>query len=159
MTARLVHLALILFALTFAAADEPIPPLALFALPKAELKSVPSLGHTVTNAPAVAEISTNSMGPVPAGDFNLTRENPGSLTESSIQSFESMNGISLLSAPEPPYELGGAAGWLNDNVWGPAFAPEVIKIGKVKMTGGIVAAIKRKNPFCLLHPLVFAVGW
>ena len=92
-------------------------------------------------------------------EFSLTKESPITVSEASIQSFESMNGLSVLHAPERPTEPGGAAGWLNENVWDPVFAPEVIKVGKVKMTGGIIAAVKRKNPFCLLHPLVFAAGW
>jgi hypothetical protein len=139
-------------------ADEP-PPLSLFALPRIELRSAPSSTVAPTNQPASTETSTNSTTDLPAEDFSLTREREAILIEAGIQSFESMNGISLLSAPEPSYELGGAAGWLNENVWDPVFAPEVIKVGKVRMTGGIVAAIKRKNPFCLLHPLVFAAGW
>ena len=70
-----------------------------------------------------------------------------------------MNGGAVLTYVEAPEELGGAAGWLTEKVWDPVFAPEVVKIGKVKMTGGVVAAIKRKNPFCLLNPLVFGMGW
>jgi hypothetical protein len=136
-------------------AEEP-PPLALFVLPKVELKPAASTNGIGNAAPV--ETSVRSQ-PTDAEDFSLTKETVTVLGEASLQSFETMNGGSVLTAVERPVELGGALGWVNENVWDPVFAPEVIKVGKVKMTGGIIAAIKRKNPFCLLHPLVFAAGW
>jgi hypothetical protein len=139
-------------------AEEP-PPLALFALPKVELKSAASTNHAGSAAPAeTSEQSQQSDAPA-TEDFSLTKETSLIVSESSVQSFEAMNGGSVLSAVERPPELGGAAGWLSENVWDPVFAPEVVKVGKVHMSGGIVAAVKRKNPFCLLHPLVFVASW
>jgi hypothetical protein len=157
MIRRTGHLALLLFAWPLSAADPP--PLALFVLPKVELKPAASTNHVGSAAPA--ETSTQSQKTeVPATeDFSLIKETPLIVSESSVQSFEAMNGGSVLSAVERPPELGGAAGWLSENVWDPVFAPEVIKVGKVHMSGGIVAAVKRKNPFCLLHPLVFVASW
>jgi hypothetical protein len=70
-----------------------------------------------------------------------------------------MNGVPLLTQFEIPEERGGALGWFEASVWDPVFAPEIVQVGKVKMSGGIVAALKRRNPFCLLHPLVFVASW
>ena len=81
------------------------------------------------------------------------------ISEISIQVYESMNGGPVLGRMEMPDESGGAIGWLQTEVWDPVFAPEVVKVGKVRMSGGVVTAIKRKNPFCLLHPLVFVASW
>jgi hypothetical protein len=39
------------------------------------------------------------------------------------------------------------------------FTPEVVHIGKIPVSGSIVTAIKRKNPLCLLNPIVFQVSW
>jgi len=39
------------------------------------------------------------------------------------------------------------------------FTPEVIHLGKVQVACPIVTAIKRKNPLCLLNPLVFQISW
>ena len=152
-----VHLALLLFAWQLSAAETP--PLALFVLPKVGLKSATSTNHT--GSPATSETSEQSAktDTAPTEDFSLSKETVTTVSESSVQSFESMNGGSVLTAIERPPELGGAAEWLNENVWDPVFAPEVIKVGKVHMSGGIVAAVKRKNPFCLLHPLVFVASW
>ena len=39
------------------------------------------------------------------------------------------------------------------------FTPEVVHLGKIPITGSIVTAIKRKNPLCLLNPIVFQMSW
>jgi len=39
------------------------------------------------------------------------------------------------------------------------FRPEVFHIGKLPATCSIWAAIKRKNPLCLLNPLFFQMSW
>jgi hypothetical protein len=39
------------------------------------------------------------------------------------------------------------------------FTPEVIHLGKSRSRARFVTAIKRKNPLCLLNPLVFQVSW
>jgi hypothetical protein len=136
------------------AEEPPAPPLSLFVLPGATLKSSVETNQV---SPKTKASATNAPQ---AGEFTATTEKAtASVTESSVQAFESMNGQAVLTSVERPEELGGAAGWLSENVWDPVFAPEIIKVGKVKMTGGIIAAVKRKNPFCLLNPLVFAASW
>ena len=162
MTTKLSQFFLLIVVATTSYSDEP-PPLSLFALPKVELR--PTTNHVGTASPIetgqrsqLSEHSEPTDAPA-TEDFSLTKETVAAISESSISSFESMNGGSVLTAPIPSSELGGAAGWLSENVWDPVFAPEVVKVGKVYMSGGVVAAVKRKNPFCLLHPLVFVASW
>lgn len=132
-----------------ALASEPIPELKLFQV------SAPSL--RTHSAPRPAQ--TASVDPL-AGDLSVStassRETP---IESSIQHFEAMNGESFLKAPVFHAEPGGAYGFLKTKVFDPITTPEVIKLRKVQLTGGVVGAIKKKNPFYLLNPLVFAVDW
>jgi hypothetical protein len=39
------------------------------------------------------------------------------------------------------------------------FRPEFIRVGKAEMSFSLLTAIKRKNPLCLLNPLVFQLSW
>jgi hypothetical protein len=39
------------------------------------------------------------------------------------------------------------------------FTPEVVHIGKIPITCSVITAIKRKNPLCLLNPVVFQASW
>lgn len=39
------------------------------------------------------------------------------------------------------------------------FEPEVIQLRKIHLGGSLVTAIKRKNPLCLLNPIVFWMSW
>jgi hypothetical protein len=39
------------------------------------------------------------------------------------------------------------------------FRPEVVKIGGVEMSCSIITAVKRKNPLCLLNPMVIGIAW
>ena len=154
---------MVMCGLISANADEPVPDVKLFALPKAELREAVGgdlgkeeikEGSAVLAAGITAGISTQTKE-----EFAVTSESGTVTSEARLSAFETMNGGAVLSQAPRPAELGGAAGWVQQKVWEPVFAPEVVKLGKVKVTGGIVAAIKRKNPFCLLHPLVFAASW
>ena len=153
-----------------ALAEEPVPDAKLFAL-KTELR------ETVEASKAQAEVQQGSKlesgeasegaaaGGAPGSmieskeEFAVTTESDAITSDARLSAFETMNGGPLLTQARRPAELGGAAGWVQTKVWDPVFAPEVVKLGKVKVTGGIMAAIKRKNPFCLLHPLGFAASW
>jgi hypothetical protein len=135
------------------------PPVSLFALPKVELRK-----EAVPEVEAV-EITDEQKGDVSEKveiseeELSVTTKGAVAVSEISIQVYESMNGGPVLGRMEMPDEPGGAIGWLQTEVWDPVFAPVVVKVGKVQMSGGIVTAIKRKNPFCLLHPLVFVASW
>ena len=39
------------------------------------------------------------------------------------------------------------------------FRPEVVHLGKTTMTCSLLTAIKRRNPFCLINPVVFQLSW
>lgn len=151
-----ISAAIFFVALVTAHASEP-PPLSMMALPKIELrKPTDSAGTAAENqkesASSVAVVGEKE-------ELTLSSGNAGQDSDAGVQVFESMNGAPLLTRIERRDAPSGAIGWLETQVWDPVFAPEVVKIGKVKMSGGIVAAIKRKNPFCLLHPLAFVASW
>jgi hypothetical protein len=141
------------------------PPVSLFVLPKVELrKEVVAPGETVGEAEGVregeaVEERAGADDVSKKEELSVTTEGAVAISEISIQVYESMNGGPVLGRMEMPHEPGGAIGWLQTEVWDPVFAPEVVKVGKVQMSGSIVTAIKRKNPFCLLHPLAFVASW
>ena len=39
------------------------------------------------------------------------------------------------------------------------FRPEELKVGKLSVSSSITTAIKRKNPLCLLNPIIFQISW
>ncbi len=39
------------------------------------------------------------------------------------------------------------------------FTPEIIRVGKTSVSCSVITAVKRKNPLCLLNPLVFQASW
>ena len=55
----------------------------------------------------------------------------------------------------PPSKLDG----LISKVVGGIFVPTPIRIGKTTVCCSVVTAIKRKNPLCLLNPVVLNVSW
>jgi hypothetical protein len=132
------------------------PPVSLFVLPKVELRKEVVAEVAAREAEIKEERKAEGSG---KEELSVTTEGAVAISEISIQVYESMNGGPVLGRMEMPDEPGGAIGWLQTEVWDPVFAPEVVKVGKVQMSGSIVTAIKRKNPFCLLHPLAFVASW
>lgn len=63
------------------------------------------------------------------------------------------NDVFYLTRAEP--ELADDTARFVDQV----FRPEVFHVGKIPATCTIWAAIKRKNPLCLLNPIFFQVSW
>ena len=98
--------------------------------------------------------------PAPIGsppvEVTLTRETSVELL---TQRYEAMTGTPLLSRIPPLPEPDGAYGFLQRKVLEPIVDMESVKVGKVHLTGGVVNAVKKKNPLCLLNPFVFAVDW
>jgi hypothetical protein len=39
------------------------------------------------------------------------------------------------------------------------FLPEIVRIGRVSVYCSLITAIKRKNPLCLLNPIVLGASW
>jgi hypothetical protein len=52
----------------------------------------------------------------------------------------------------------GFAGWAMGALEN-TFSPEVLNFGRTQATCSLVTAFKRKNPFCLLNPVVLHVTW
>jgi hypothetical protein len=75
-----------------------------------------------------------------------------------MQIYEGLNGPILTQMPVEE-EPAGALGWVQVNMWDPIFTMEEVRIRKVHITGSIITAIQRKNPLCLLNPLVLAIDW
>ena len=61
----------------------------------------------------------------------------------------------VIKLPPPPDNL-LARGF---NSFTGLFEPEEFKVGKTKVSSSITTAIRRKNPLCLLNPIVFNVSW
>ncbi|HEX7860084.1 MAG TPA: hypothetical protein VF773_07160 [Verrucomicrobiae bacterium] len=154
LAAKLLLLASLLY--PWASAEEPAPDVKLFALPKPELRTE-TPAESSGSAPSIR--SEESRAAEEVEELSISSELSTISTELSIGTFESMSGTPVLSRIEFVEPPGGALGWLNESIWEPVFSPEVVKLGKIQMSGGIVAAIKRKNPFCLLHPLAFIASW
>jgi hypothetical protein len=146
--------ATILFvALPVCQASEP-PPLSMLALPKIELRKEKEFSGAAAENQMGSENSSEDTE-----ELTLSAKRIAAESETRVRVFETMNGSPLLSQVEQRETPSGAFGWVETQIWDPVFAPEVVKFGKVKMSGGIVAAIKRKNPFCLLNPLAFVASW
>ena len=124
-------------------ADDAPPPQAFALTP-------PILRTNSIPAAKPPNIATNTV------EIELTSE---SSNEAAVQRFEALSGGPVLRPPPPHDEPGGAYGFVKSKVLDPITDLESVKVGKAHITGGLVNAIKRKNPLCLLHPLVFAVDW
>ena len=142
-------------------AEEPAPSLQLFAVPSPALRSLESQRTETVPAPAPKDT------PLPASPANdddvgnikveFTRARTIS-EEARTQMYEGLNGPILTQVEVEP-EPAGALGWVQMNMWDPIFTLEAVRIRKVYITGSIITAIQRKNPLCLLNPLVLAVDW
>ncbi len=115
-----------------------IPPVHLFSLPTAELRPKPE-----------------SVNPDPAADSSLTlsatASNEARVEEAGrvLARYQWMNQTPALTRMDPtdssPLER--------------AFEPAAIKLGKLSLSGGLITAIKRLNPLCLLNPSVLSLDW
>ena len=59
----------------------------------------------------------------------------------------------LVPAEEPVFDHGV------NRFFDQVFRPEEFHVGKHSVSSSITTAIKRKNPLCLLNPIVFQVSW
>jgi hypothetical protein len=75
------------------------------------------------------------------------------LTQHEIQVYRRLDEAGYLTRPEPETPL--------SHFLDSTFSPEVIHLGKGKAVAGctIYTAIKRKNPLCLLNPMVLFFSW
>jgi hypothetical protein len=130
--------------LVCASGADTAPDVKLFAITQPTLRT------------SAVPIEPSQIAARPPVEVMLTREAPLDLL---TQRYETMTGTPLLYRRPTRQEPAGAYGFLQTKVLDPIVAMESVKVGKVHLTGGIVNAIKKKNPICLLNPFVFAVDW
>ena len=109
--------------------------------------------------PAFVPVGTTLAGPVEPLPGKTTSA-PTAHLEATTASAEGLHGsfvrpdeFYLLRAEEPVFENG--VNRFMDQV----FRPEVFKVGKHSLSSSIITAIKRKNPLCLLNPIIFQISW
>ncbi len=91
----------------------------------------------------------NTSAPAPAVKLELTTASAEGLHGSFVRSDE----FYLVLAEEPVFDHG--VNRFLDQV----FRPEEFHVGKHSVSSSITTAIKRKNPLCLLNPIVFQLSW
>jgi len=75
------------------------------------------------------------------------------LGEFDYQTYRLLSESNFLKRPEPePDDLFSRAA--NE-----IFKPEPVRIGKTTVCFSVVTAIKRKNPLCLVNPMVLNISW
>jgi len=109
---------------------------------------------------AFVPVGKTLAGPVEALPVKTTAESPTAHLEATTASAEGLHGsfvrpdeFYLLRAEEPVFENG--VNRFMDQV----FRPEEFKLGKYSLSSSVTTAIKRKNPLCLLNPIIFQLSW
>jgi hypothetical protein len=104
-------------------------------------------------AAARAEHSTPAPVQISASYERMTGDIDEGRLERIYRKLDQMDREGRLMQPDEP----------SDNLFARAmdavFRPEVIKIGDTAVACSVITAIKRKNPFCLLNPMVIQVAW
>jgi hypothetical protein len=139
-------------------APEEVPQTKLFALSGVALRSFDAEEKREEKQ---EEKPAEVRGPVAAEEAPMAAEvsHTYRMSEAAqMQIYEGLNGPILTRMPVEE-EPAGALGWVQVNMWDPIFTMEEVRIRKVHITGSIITAIQRKNPLCLLNPLVFAIDW
>jgi hypothetical protein len=113
-----------------------LPPLRLSAEIRAESEKAATLSQSTPAALPVQNVALQS-----------------SLADTDFQSRFIRSGEFYLTRAESPSDSGLVR--FVEKV----FTPEVVHIGKVPIACSVVTAIKRKNPLCLLNPIVFQMSW
>jgi len=129
----------------------------LFALPTSKLIALePNQGGPTTNATRFGEPLQ-----APSSLTQSFRATPAT-AEISLSSFQSdfeysvyvrLEKLGVFDRPEPVSDS------LLERSLNSVFASEVIRFRKVELSGSLITAIKRKNPLCLLNPIVFNLSW
>jgi hypothetical protein len=97
---------------------------------------------------AVSPTPQSSVGPnAPPLKMEISQER----IERAIERYQWMNGSSGFLGRQSESQFSSGMERL--------FRPEVIRIGKMKVSVSLITAIKRKNPLCLLHPVFLNINW
>jgi hypothetical protein len=137
----------------------------MLAVPSLQLRSLGSQGQkSLLPVEGESDNSQAQASPVLADPFRLeiaevktspTLEFSASsrLTEREMQIYRRLDEAGYLTRPEPETPL--------SHFLDSTFSPEVIHLGKGKAVAGctLYTAIKRKNPLCLLNPMVLFFSW
>jgi hypothetical protein len=104
-----------------------------------------------TPAPAVAHATIQSVIEERIADTNFI---PSGISDYDLYGPPGRARQFVLVRAEPPPESGFV------RAVDAIFSPEVVHLGKTtELSCSVLTAIKRKNPLCLLNPLVFQLSW
>jgi len=145
-TKRLPSIAILLVAGAITARAQTNAPASfhsLFSCP------VPQIEPEAKPAPKPTAPNPTSLVPAP-----LSLETDSVQETNPLSEYMRWNGHEVLIVP-PPLPVGGVLGWFDQEILNPA----VIRYHRTQLTGSIISAITRRNPLCLLHPLIFSVDW
>jgi hypothetical protein len=120
--------------------DAPIPPGHVFPLPELKWQDLPFRQEAVAA----------SSAPQPVG---FSRSRNSELSASDTATFDRIEREGLLRPPVQTFDSEIARKISR------AFEPKIIHIGHVEIYSSIVNAIARKNPLCLLDPMVVNVSF
>jgi hypothetical protein len=107
-------------------------------------REIKALNPAVFNSLEISEAKVS-----PTLEFSASSR----LTEHERQIYRRLDEAGYLTRPEPETPL--------SHFLDRTFSPEVIHLGKGKAVAGctLYTAIKRKNPLCLLNPMVLFFSW
>lgn len=128
----------------------PKPALSFFQPGLQLRKGPPSLpGTKALPGPAEPLLTQATSERPPAAKLESTTASAAALHGSFIRPDE----FYLIRSEQPVFDRG--VNRFLDQV----FRPEEFKLGKHSVSSSITTAIKRKNPLCLLNPIVFQCSW
>jgi len=70
-----------------------------------------------------------------------------------LQLFHRMDGFGYFDRPSPDYDS-PLVHWAKGT-----FEPEIVHLGKTTLSCSLLTATKRRNPFCLINPVVLSFSW
>ena len=126
------------------------PPAPAFFQPGLQLRQhAPSVSANAT--------VTSQSGPVPPENVTRIVTSKAELSSSTAQglhiSFVRTDQFYLVRSEPPAFQHGG------NRFLDQVFRPEEFRVGKFAVSSPIATAVKRKNPLCLLNPIVFQASW
>lgn len=126
-------------------------PAVSFFQPCLQLRQEPASSPTsrALAGPAEPSLVKNTSAPAPPAKLEVSTASAEGLHGSFVRSDE----FYLVRAEGPVFEH-GVNGFLDQ-----VFRPEEFHVGKYAVSSSITTAIKRKNPLCLLNPIVFQAAW
>jgi hypothetical protein len=86
--------------------------------------------------------------------ISLSSEISSAPLSPALEKFETWLVQSWVTAPREHAESGGFGHWVGARIFP---EPAVIRLKRVAIGGSLLNAVKLRNPFCLLNPVVFFV--